>query len=25
VRDLAKEEPQAPLIALPGIERKQLP
>ncbi|MGD0046427.1 MAG: tetratricopeptide repeat protein [Bryobacteraceae bacterium] len=25
VEDLAKEEPQAPLIALPGIERKQVP
>jgi len=25
VKELAKEEPQAPLIALPGIERKQVP
>ena len=25
VKELAKEEPPAPLIALPGIERKQVP
>jgi hypothetical protein len=25
IKELAKEEPQPPLISLPGIEKKQVP